>query len=82
MGATQIDAAVRDGCDAKLVVGTGEKGRESAGKNKVPLTGSASHGNTDLEQEFTESYIHFFAVSVNAYAVKKKDSCLDSPLYS
>lgn len=72
MGAAQIDAAVRDGRDAKLVIGTGEKGCESAGKNKVPLTGSASHGNTDLEQEFTESHIHLYAVSVNAYAGKRK----------
>lgn len=69
VGATQIDAAVRDGRDAKLVVGTGEKGRESAGKNEVPLTGSTSHGNTDLEQEFTESQIHLYAGSLNAYAV-------------
>lgn len=72
VGATQIDAAVRDGRDAKLVIGTGEKGRESAGKNKVPLTGSASHGNTDLEQEFTESRIRLCAVLVNAYAIKRK----------
>lgn len=64
VGATQIDAAVRDGRDAKLVIGTGEKGCESAGKNKVPLTGSASHGNTDLKQEFKESHISFCAVNV------------------
>lgn len=72
VGATQIDAAVRDGRDAKLVVGTGEKGRQSAGKNKVPLTGSASHGNTDLRQEFTESQIHLYAGSLKAYAGKRE----------
>lgn len=76
VGATQIDAAVRDGRDAKLVIGTGEKGCESAGKNKVPLTGSASHGNTDLKQEFKESHISLCAVNFRAGG----ESCLESAL--
>lgn len=68
VGAAQIDAAVWDGCNTKLVVGTGEKGCEGAGKNKVPLTGSASHGNTDLKHEFTASHISLYSVSVTVQA--------------
>lgn len=77
VGATQIDAAVRDGRDAKLVIGTGEKGCEGAGKNKVPLTGSTSHGNTDLKQGFKESHI---SLCVDVRAGGGDNSCLESAL--
>lgn len=53
VGATEVDVAFWDGSDAQLVVGTGEEGSKSAGEHNVPLTGSTSHGNTDLQKKNT-----------------------------
>lgn len=50
VGPTEVDVALRDGCHAELVVGSGEEGGEGAGEHHVSVSNSTTDRHAHLRE--------------------------------